>query len=402
MSREAYWIWLQKGIDFGKNTSRVLSEIDDVVEFYEKGAEYWLSSGLFDHRQHDRLCAYGIENAEKIVALCKENGWGITSPESDNFPEQLRQINNCPLVLYYEGDIGIFKNRLSLSFVGSRTATTNGIDITSRLAAALAKANIVIVSGGAMGIDAAAHEGALAVKGKTALLVPCGLGVNYLNSNKELRRKVAQSGVIITEYPPNYPVFNSNFSVRNRIISALSEGTAVVEPAAKSGSMLTVNHAFRQGKEVFIIPGNLLDNDQAVLSELLSKGAKVVFSPSDFTAPFLDRYSDVIDTKKLDNNISAPVINPLDVPTKKTFLSKLLPDKKKEETVVRESATNHDINSLSAEEKAVYDFVADGAKATDEIIEATDMTLPQLSPILLRLQLIGVISKTTDNKYKLK
>ncbi|MBQ6708790.1 MAG: DNA-processing protein DprA, partial [Clostridia bacterium] len=179
-------------------------------------------------------------------------------------------------------------------------------------------------------------------------------------------------------------------------------GTAVVEPAAKSGSMLTVNHAFRQGKEVFIIPGNLLDNDQAVLSELLSKGAKVVFSPSDFTAPFLDRYSDVIDTKKLDNNISAPVINPLDVPTKKTFLSKLLPDKKKEETVVRESETNHDINSLSAEEKAVYDFVADGAKATDEIIEATDMTLPQLSPILLRLQLIGVISKTTDNKYKLK
>ncbi len=403
MSREAYWIWLQRGLDFGANTSRVFSKISDIVSFYQNGSEFWLSTEIFTAAQYDRLCAYDIENAEKVVALCKENGWGIITPESEDFPPQLRQIRNCPLVLYYEGDIGIFKNRLSLSFVGARTATSNGIDITSRLTAALAKANIVIVSGGAMGIDAAAHKGALAVNGKTALLLPCGLGVNYLQTNKELRRKVAKSGVVITEYPPNYPVDRTHFYVRNRIISALSEGTAVVEPAEKSGSMLTVNHAFKQGKEVFIIPGNLLENDQTVLSELRSKGAKVVFSPSDFTEPFLDRYSDVVDIEKLDNNISAPVINPLDVPTKKTFLSKLFPDKKnKEKNIVREEIQKHDISDLSENEAAVYNFLKDGAKATDEIIDATALSLPELSPILLKLQLVGIVSKTTDNKYKLK
>ncbi len=404
MSRQAYWIWLQKGVGIGNNTARIICEIPDIEFFYDNGPEYWAATGLFSPKQLDRLCAYDIDKAQEVVDFCTDKGWSVVTPDMESFPFQLLQIMNCPLVLYTDGDIDIFNDRLALAFVGTRSASANGIDITARLSAALAKADIVIVSGGAMGIDSAAHKGALTVGGKTALVLGCGLNVDYLRINKKLRSEVSEKGVLITEFPPDYPARPENFLVRNRIISALSMGVTVMEPAEKSGSLNTAAHAFRQGRKVFVVPGNILDSDQAGLKKLIDSGAIMAFSPTDFVAPFLDEYENMIDKENLSNNILKPVLDPFDIPTKlnrSNHISTTSPDYVAEEKTV-EAPKTIDKSQLSENEIKVVDAIGNDIKSTDDIIELTGLILPQLSPLLLRLQLVGIISKTTDNKFKLK
>jgi len=404
MSREAYWIWLQKGVGIGNNTARVLCEIPDIEFFYNNGPDYWAATELFSPKQLDRLSAYDINKAEEVLKLCKERNWSVITPDSELFPPQLLRIMDCPLVLYTDGDINIFDDRLAMAFVGTRSASTNGIDITARLSAALAKANIVIVSGGAMGIDSAAHKGALAVNGKTALVLGCGLACDYLKTNRKLRTEIAEKGVIITEYPPDSPARPENFLVRNRIISALSMGITVMEPGEKSGSLNTAAHAFRQGRKVFVVPGNILDSNQTGLKKLIDSGAIMAFSPTDFVAPFLEEYEDVIDIENLSNNILKPVLDPLDVPSKLNRTSHISSTSAQYAVAeeVADTTNKIDTSQLDENEVKVVEALKDGIKATDSLIEITGFILPQLSPLLLRLQLLGIISKTTDNKFKLK
>ena len=222
----------------------------------------------------------------------------ITLGDTD-YPASLLAINDPPLVLYVQGDASIVcakpanAGRLSRSFarsvaiVGSRNPTPQGTMNARRFARTLAQAGLTIVSGLALGIDGAAHEGALegaeADLDRLATIAVVGTGLDrvYPKTHLDLARRITARGVIVSEYPIGTPPLSTNFPKRNRIIAALSQGTLVVEAALKSGSLITAREASEQGKEVFAIPGSIHSTQTRGCHALIKQGAKLVESAQD-------------------------------------------------------------------------------------------------------------------------
>lgn len=201
----------------------------------------------------------------------------ITDP---GYPTRLHELSDPPLGLFYLGDPEVLQTK-QLAIVGSRNPSPAGQRHARLFAKALAQQGLVITSGLAMGIDAAAHEGALAAQGLTLAVTGTGLDTVYPHSHQDLAARIAQDGLLISEFPPGTPPKRQNFPRRNRLISALSLGTLVVEAAMRSGSLITARLASEQGREVFAIPGSV-DNPLARgCHALIRNGAKLVETAQD-------------------------------------------------------------------------------------------------------------------------
>jgi len=196
------------------------------------------------------------------------------------YPDLLRTIPTPPMVLYVKGSLSTLKAP-ALGMVGSRAATDYGKEVAHRFARSLARQGFVIISGLALGIDAAAHEGAIAANGKTVGVLGCGLDREYPPENKELARAIAASGALISEYPLGTPPDSFRFPARNRIISGLALGVLVVEASKRSGSLITAQHALDQGREVFAVPGRVDSIKSVGTHWLLQQGAKLTHSIAD-------------------------------------------------------------------------------------------------------------------------
>lgn len=201
-----------------------------------------------------------------------------------DYPRALLNIEDPPLVLYVMGQTGSGWPR-SIAIVGSRNPTPQGLSNAHQFASALAQSGLVVVSGLALGVDAAAHEGALegAAADQLATIAVVGTGIDrvYPRQNQELSDRIGERGLIVSEYLLGTPPLAANFPRRNRIISGLSEGTLVVEAALQSGSLITARMAAEQGKEVFAIPGSIHSTQSRGCHELLRQGAKLVASAQD-------------------------------------------------------------------------------------------------------------------------
>ena len=196
------------------------------------------------------------------------------------YPPLLREIHDPPLLLYAVGRLALL-SAPSLAIVGSRNASTQGKANASAFARAFSEAGLTVVSGLALGIDAAAHEGALAGPGSTVAVIGTGADIVYPARNHKLAHRIAESGCLISEYPLGHPVLASNFPRRNRLISGLSSGVLVVEAAAQSGSLITARMAAEQGRDVFAIPGSIHAPMSKGCHQLIREGAKLVDSAAD-------------------------------------------------------------------------------------------------------------------------
>lgn len=196
------------------------------------------------------------------------------------YPQLLLQTADPPSLLYVRGDVGLL-NLPSLAIVGSRNATPQGNKTAEDFAKALAGEGLCIVSGLALGIDAAAHRGALNGKGKTIAVIGTGADRLYPARNKALAMEIAEHGAIISEFPLGTPALAPNFPRRNRIISGLARGVLVVEAAPQSGSLITARLAGEQGREVFAIPGSIHSPVARGCHQLIKQGAKLVESAAD-------------------------------------------------------------------------------------------------------------------------
>ena len=206
------------------------------------------------------------------------NKKNIKKVSPDNYPYLLKQIPDPPAALYILGNLPDEKLP-HISIVGTRKATSNGCLIAKTLAKELSEAGCIIVSGLAMGIDTAAHEGVITAKGKTIAVLGNGLNDIYPRLNKNLAEKILElGGAIISEYPPDEPAFPSNFLARNRLVSGLCLGTVVVEAPERSGSLVTARLALEQNREVFIIPGPANHPNYAGSLQLIREGARLVIS----------------------------------------------------------------------------------------------------------------------------
>jgi DNA processing protein len=189
-----------------------------------------------------------------------------------------------PLVLYVDGDISCLRGKVIIGVVGTRKPCYESTAIARSICGDMAKAGAIVVSGGALGIDSAAHEATLDAGGKTVCVMGCGLGTNYLMDNEAMRRRISKNGALITEYPPMKVASRITFPERNRIISGMSHGVLVVEAGEKSGSLITARCAAEQGREVFAIPGSILTSAYTGANNLIRDGARVALCARDIIA----------------------------------------------------------------------------------------------------------------------
>lgn len=211
-------------------------------------------------------------DVEKQVKFLKNRGIRAVSFEEPSFPELLREIEDTPVILYIKGDTEP-QDRYAIAIVGSRKPTPYGISVAERISGDLASMGFSIVSGMARGIDALSHRGALDAGGRTIAVLGSGLDVPYPPENKMLMEMIADSGCIISEFPPGTPPNKENFPRRNRLISGMSLGVLVIEATSDSGSLITARYALDQGREVFAVPGQIVSPASQGTNDLIRKGA---------------------------------------------------------------------------------------------------------------------------------
>ena len=205
----------------------------------------------------------------------------IIKKEDKEYPKKLLKISDAPEQLYVLGDESLL-NKKSIAIIGSRDCTMYGYEQAKKFAKELAKQDICIVSGMAIGIDSAAHIGSKGEIGKTIAVLGSGFNNIFPEENKELFYEILkQGGCIITEYEPDVEPAHENFPSRNRIVSGLSEGVLVVEARHRSGTSITAKFAKKQGKKIFCIPSNLEVTTGVGTGRLIQEGAKLVLSPND-------------------------------------------------------------------------------------------------------------------------
>jgi DNA processing protein len=214
------------------------------------------------------------------LAWLKVSGARIILCTDAEYPPLLREISGAPPVLYVLGSVAALASA-QLAMVGSRNPTPGGLATARSFAAWFARAGLTVTSGLALGIDAASHEGALAGGGMTVAVCGTGLDRVYPDEHAALAARIAQSGALVSEFPPRTPPLRSHFPRRNRIISGLSLGTLVVEAARKSGSLITARLAVESGREVFAIPGSIHSPVSRGCHQLIKQGAKLVEEAAD-------------------------------------------------------------------------------------------------------------------------
>ncbi len=209
----------------------------------------------------------------------QQKGYALITLTDSSYPMLLREIPDPPPLLYVSGNLATAKQ--SIAVVGSRNATAYGISATRNLCADLTAFDITIVSGMALGIDTAAHQGALAGKGKTVAVLGSGLNNIYPAENRRLFERISEQGAVISEFGLDTRPEAHNFPIRNRIISGMSMGTIVVEASRKSGSLITARLAAEQNREVFAVPGSIHSFKSTGTHTLIKQGAKLVENAQD-------------------------------------------------------------------------------------------------------------------------
>lgn len=235
---------------------------------------------------------------EKELGLVAKNKVKVVSVFDREYPENLKEIPDAPVLLYLKGSLPE-RNHLAVAIVGSRKASIYGLAMAEKFANGLSELGLTIVSGLARGIDSAAHQGALKAQGPTIAVMGCGLSHIYPSENKKLFSDIAATGCVISEFSMDTRPIAHNFPRRNRIISGLSLGVIVVEATMKSGALITSDFALEQGREVFAVPGKADSPNAQGSHHLIKQGAKLAGTIEDILEELKPRIQEVLgETKK--------------------------------------------------------------------------------------------------------
>ena len=235
--------------------------------------------------------ADAIASWEKNVDLaaelkrCEEFGCHVVTQEDEHYPELLRQIYDPPIVLYVKGTLET-KDKNGVAIVGSRQTTHYGIEVARKLGYQLAYVGVTVVSGGARGIDTAAHQGALSAKGRTICVLGTGINIVFPPENAELFERIAANGAVVSQYQFNRKADKQSFAIRNRIVAGMTLGTVVVEANLTSGALITANFATEYGRQIFAVPGRIDSPRSKGCHELIKKGAKLCEGAEDILSEF--------------------------------------------------------------------------------------------------------------------
>jgi len=388
-----YWIWLQCAFGEGVVTERFLLRYENAEQVYRDSDENRRQSGVFTPRQLEKMSKIPLSEAEKIIDFCNEKRWKILTPNMEKYPKRLLELQNFPLALYYVGQLPDIDREPLVAMVGARDATSYGLQMAHVLAGDIARAGVIVVSGGALGIDSQCHRAAIEAGGKTIAVLGNGFGANYLAKNRELWNNVAKNGAVITEFQPGTPASRYTFPIRNRIISGLSLGTVVVEANQKSGSLITAKCASEQGRDVFAVPGEVLNTAFYGANKLIKDGAKPVFSANDILDEYAGRFIGKI--KKISVGEFAQSVELVQEDNKKKTYTK--PADTKEEVKKEKQPAPL---TLSDDAQKVYEFILpDSTVSVEELIEKTGLPNRTVLVCLTELEMAGIAECLAGRKY---
>lgn len=279
----AQWLRLEQTPGVGPETARKLLSAFGLPESIFSASFSALQKVVSERVAHALISPPSEEIKaliDKTLTWKSHAGNHVLTLADADYPKALLDISDPPLILYAKGRLDLL-SASSLAVVGSRNATTQGIVNADKFSEVLSQAGLTIISGLALGIDAAAHEGGLRGKGSTVAVIGTGADIVYPARNRPLAHRIAAEGCILSEYPLGMPAIAANFPRRNRIISGLARGVLVVEAAARSGSLITARMAAEQGRDVFAIPGSIHSPLSKGCHLLIKQGAKLVESAQD-------------------------------------------------------------------------------------------------------------------------
>ncbi len=283
-----YWIWLL--LVFGAGNRKIWK----VLEHYETPQTAYTALqteklSFLKEREIRSIKTVTIDQVENVIQNCKEKQIAMVCFDDENYPEQLRQIYNPPIVLFYQGQLSLLTDYPSLTVVGTRKPSQYSLQAADLLCRCLAKSGMLLVSGFAVGVDSVAHRAALLSSGKTVAVMGCGLDVPYPKVNASAKKYIVRNGLILTEFLPGTEPARQNFPMRNRVLAGVSSGTLVIQAPVGSGALITAEQAVEQGKPVFCLPpADIFDNQYAGVVKYLREGAIPVFAPEDILREYHD------------------------------------------------------------------------------------------------------------------
>ncbi len=359
MTSKEYWFWLCNLEQVG------IKKIQLLLEFFGTPEEIYRDNG----KGLDQIKLLSVTDKETILkskleeriqenyAKLASKGIYFVTKEEDQYPSQLHNIYNPPFGLYIKGMLPR-EDKISIAIVGARNCSDYGRETARYLAAELAGHGIQIISGLARGIDGYAHEGALAAGGSTFGIEGCSVDICYPKENFNLYLKMQANGGIISEYGLNCNPRPYNFPMRNRLISGLSHGILVIEAKEKSGSLITADMGLEQGKNIYAVPGRCMDLLSSGCNNLIKMGAKLVTGPEDILEDYGLNYKNCKNQLKKNNKL------------------------------------------LETKEKIVYACLSFLPKHMNEIAGETNLSIVELTEILMQLELKNYIRQVRKNYYE--
>ena len=330
------------------------------------------------------------EKLDYIIHKIDEYKMDFTTFLDKDFPSILNHIYNPPAILFMRGNRALLDKRLNrIALVGARRCSLYGRNVARMLGKELGKYSTIIVSGGARGIDAHGHEGLLASQGYGIVVMGCGLDIAYPRENTKLFDRILENnGLLLSEYPPGTPPSAKHFPARNRIISGLSRGVIVVEAKASSGSLITADMAISEGRDVFVVPCNLLDHTADGNKFLMRNGAFVLTGYEDVVKEYHLTLRDMFSTKE-----------------------KLSPPNKRDAMGIKDcNQIGNNGQGVDTQGLSMLSFNVDRSLILSEIphdrcitvsdiLKATSIPLQQLQPLLLELEMEGAIENHPPRGY---
>lgn len=423
-----YWIWLQNSLGYANaKINTVRRFYPSVEDFYKGGIVEWRFCGCFTNKELNSLCKNTLDKAQKTVDRCNQLGYTALTPDMEEYPQMLKEIYDPPAVLYVNGKLPDVDHILSIGIVGTRNATLDGKKLAYSMAYDFAKSGVNVISGGALGIDSSAHNGTLAGGGKTICVLGCGINSNYLMSNAPLRRQIAQSCAVVSEYPPDIAPQKYSFPQRNRIISALSQGIVVIEAGEKSGALITASVALSQNKDIFSVPGSVNSKMSYGTNMLIKQGAKAVTCAKDVIDEYNYKYHLEVAENSLDDEVVKKAVEKIPTLKRKAIsVNEIILQNKKQKNNAEKSGINREniakntaeninadvvktektkktekkqLTDVSENAKKIYDIIFENPSSVDDIVIKTRLPVFKIMQALTELELEEVVERKSGGKY---
>lgn len=395
-----YWTWLSLCLDNGSShLVPLLEKFGTPKEIYKTPIKTLQESFILSTNELKRINNKNLDTVYKIIDECKQSKIDIIPFDSELYPNRLRNISNPPACLYLKGSLKDITNLPVICIIGSRKISEYGKLVAWSLSGRLTYGGITVLSGGAMGGDSLAHQGALAVGGKTIAVIPCGINYNYLKTNEFLRKQIADKGCLISEFPPNTPLYKNAFQLRNRLLSGLSLGVAVVEATKKSGTLITVKHALEQGRDVFVVTGKPDDPNYEGSHSLIREGAKPIFEADDIFSEYTHKYPHIIDPEKAKSINLSKLYRSLYTPKVMTYDPKVDINSTKEEITVKKTRKEID-KTLPKSVQIVYNYIDNDVFSVEDLVEC-NLSFEEIISSLTQLEVFGYIKAIPGGRYSI-